>query len=210
MGERHTVLRSVHDLGLAAWFGGSSMGAVGLNGAAAKVSEPRQRLGVSSAGWDRWAPANAAAIGAHLVGAAGLFMKESPRVVGQAGVGRMSAVKTGLTLAALAATGYSRLLGRQLEKAADGTPVSGATEPEERTDPAVASRQRRLKVVQWAIPAITGAMIVVTAWAGEQQKPGQVGRGVLGRLGGMAGASRATRKLSSVRIAQRAMARKRG
>jgi hypothetical protein len=36
MAEDNTVARSLHDLGLAAWFGGSLMGAVGLNGAAAE------------------------------------------------------------------------------------------------------------------------------------------------------------------------------
>jgi hypothetical protein len=45
----NTVSRSLHDLGLATWFGGSLMGAVGLNGAAADVEEPRQRLRVTNA-----------------------------------------------------------------------------------------------------------------------------------------------------------------
>ena len=34
MAQRNTVIRGLHDLGLAAWFGGSLMGAVGLNKAA--------------------------------------------------------------------------------------------------------------------------------------------------------------------------------
>ena len=34
MPSRNTVSRSLHDLGAAAWFGGSLMGAVGVNGAA--------------------------------------------------------------------------------------------------------------------------------------------------------------------------------
>lgn len=34
MSSRNTVVRSLHDLGAAAWFGGSLMGAVGVNGAA--------------------------------------------------------------------------------------------------------------------------------------------------------------------------------
>jgi hypothetical protein len=37
MAEDNTLARSLHDVGLAAWFGGSRMGAVGLNGAAAAV-----------------------------------------------------------------------------------------------------------------------------------------------------------------------------
>jgi hypothetical protein len=40
----NTVARTLHDLGLAAWFGGSLMGAAGVNGAAAVVQDPTQRL----------------------------------------------------------------------------------------------------------------------------------------------------------------------
>ena len=38
MAQDNTVARSLHDLGLAAWFGGSLMGAVGVNGAAGAVA----------------------------------------------------------------------------------------------------------------------------------------------------------------------------
>ena len=48
MAQDNTLARSLHDLGLAAWFGGSLMGAVGLNGAAAVVDAPTQR-GVATA-----------------------------------------------------------------------------------------------------------------------------------------------------------------
>jgi len=182
MSERHTVLRSIHDLGLAAWFGGSLMGAVGVNGAAAKVSDSRQRIGVASAGWSRWTPVNAAAIGAHVAGAAGELITEGPRVIAQSGVGRMAAVKTGLTVAALAVTGYSRVLGMQLQKTSEA-PVVAGTEPGQGTPRQVTVRQRQLRVLQWAVPALTGGLIIVTAFAGEQQKPGQVVRGIRKRLG---------------------------
>ena len=49
MSERDTVLRSMHDTGLAAWFGGSLMGAVSLNSAAAEASSPAERLQIASA-----------------------------------------------------------------------------------------------------------------------------------------------------------------
>jgi hypothetical protein len=68
MAADNTVSRSLHDAGLAAWFGGSLMGAVGLNGAAAQVEEPKQRLRVANSGWNRWTPVNLAGIGAHLAG----------------------------------------------------------------------------------------------------------------------------------------------
>ncbi|MFY1620504.1 hypothetical protein [Micromonospora sp. WMMD736] len=187
MSERHTALRSMHDLGLAAWFGGSLMGAFGVNGAAAKINDSTQRLPVASAGWSKWTPVNAAAIGAHLAGAVGELVTESPRVAAQRGVGRASAIKTALTIGALAVTGYSRLIGMRLEKAG-GPPVSGATEPNHQTPASVASSQRQMKLLQWAIPALTGSLVVVTAYMGEQQKPGQVLRGLMGRAGGMRGA----------------------
>ncbi|MGC4748224.1 hypothetical protein ACLQ28_21600 [Micromonospora sp. DT201] len=205
MSERHTALRSMHDLGLAAWFGGSLMGAFGVNGAAAKISDSTQRLPVASAGWSKWTPVNAAAIGAHLAGAVGELVTESPRVAAQAGVGRVSAIKTALTIGALAVTGYSRLIGMRLEKAG-GPSVSGATEPNHQTPASVASSQRQMKLLQWAIPALTGTLVVVTAYMGEQQKPGQVFRGILGRGSGMKGASKTMIKMAGMSNGKRPMA----
>ncbi|MGW3889802.1 hypothetical protein ACWD69_14040 [Micromonospora chokoriensis] len=205
MSERHTALRSMHDLGLAAWFGGSLMGAFGVNGAAAKISDSTQRLPVASAGWSKWTPVNAAAIGAHLAGAVGELVTESPRVAAQSGVARTSVIKTALTIGALAVTGYSRLLGMRLEKAG-GPSVSGATEPNHQTPASVASSQRQMKVLQWAIPALTGTLVVVTAYMSEQQKPGQVFRGMLGRAGGMRGASKTMIKMAGMSNGKRPMA----
>ncbi len=41
--SKHLVIHLLHDVGLAAWTGGSSMGAVGLNGAVAALEDPRER-----------------------------------------------------------------------------------------------------------------------------------------------------------------------
>ena len=177
MSEQNTMLRSMHDIGLAGWFGGSLMGAVGLNGAAAQASNPAERLQIASAGWDRWTPVNLAAIGAHLIGAAGILVSEAPRVATQKGVGAMSVAKTALTAAALAATAYSRLVGKKMEKA-DGTPVEGTTEPAAATPEDIRQAQRQQRVAQWMVPVLTGALLVVSSLAGEQQKPASVLRGV--------------------------------
>ena len=75
MNERHTVIRSLHDVGAALWLGGSLMGAVGLNGASRAVSNPDERAHIASVGWAKWAPVSAAAIGAHLIG--GLLVERS-------------------------------------------------------------------------------------------------------------------------------------
>ncbi|SCE71317.1 hypothetical protein GA0070607_0665 [Micromonospora coriariae] len=205
MSERHTALRSMHDLGLAAWFGGSLMGALGVNGAAAKISDSTQRLPVASAGWSKWTPVNAAAIGAHLAGAVGELVTESPRMASQSGVARASTIKTALTIGALAVTGYSRLIGMRLEKAG-APPVNGATEPNHQTPARVAASQRQMRMLQWAIPALTGTLVVVTAYMGEQQKPGQVFRGMLGRAGMLMGAPKGMAKIAGMGAGKRQMA----
>jgi hypothetical protein len=186
MSERNTVVRSLHDLGLAAWFGGSLAGAVGINGAAADVPDRNQRLRVANAGWGRWSPVNLGAIAAHLVGGAGLLYANRKRVAGQRGVGASTVAKLALTGAALGATAWSGSLGAKLAKY-DGTPVEGGTEPAVGTPPEVASAQRQLKVLQWAIPALTGGITVLTALHGEQQRPNQQVPGVLQRTAELVG-----------------------
>src|SRR5690606_39452833 len=117
MAQRNTVVRGLHDLGLAAWFGGSLMGAVGLNKAADQESKGlNESIRISGAGWDKWAPLNLAAIGAHLVGGAGLLGANRERVMNQKGVGASTVAKTAVTAAALGATAYSRMLGRRAEE----------------------------------------------------------------------------------------------
>ena len=181
MATDNTFSRSLHDLGLATWFGGSLMGAVGLNGAAAEVEEPKQRLRVANSGWNRWTPVNLAGITAHVAGGLILLGANKGRVASQHGVGQATVVKTALTGAALAATAWSRALGAKLEKAGE-VPVEGGTEPSGDTPENVAKAQRQLKVLQWVIPALTGAVLVVNARMGEQQRPAQVTGGLLDRL----------------------------
>ena len=180
MSERNTVVRSMHDLGLAAWFGGSLAGAVAVNGAAADVPDPTLRLRVANAGWARWAPVNLAAIGVHLVGGAGLLIGNKGRVAAQRGVGASTVAKTALTVAALGVTAYSRALGKKLEQAAPA-PVEGGTDPAPETPPEVAQAQQQLKVTQWVIPALTGAIAVLNAVHGEQQRPSQQLPGILAK-----------------------------
>ena len=68
---RNTFTRSLHDLGLSAWFGGTLANAVALNPAAAEAGDNSASGRVANTGWDRWTPVNAVAIGAHLIGSVG-------------------------------------------------------------------------------------------------------------------------------------------
>lgn len=182
---RNTLSRSMHDLGLAAWFGGTLANAVALNPAAAQAQNPSSSGAVTNTGWDRWTPVNAVAIGMHLAGDVGQLRGNTGRITAQRGVATMVAVKTGLTVAALAATAYSRVLGRRVSAQTD-VPVESGTEPSPAlTPPAVAGAQRQLAVLQWAVPALTGALIVVSAFAGEQQREVEAQKGLLDRVLGV-------------------------
>lgn len=181
MSEKNTVIRSLHDVGLAAWFGGSLMGAVGLNGAAADAQPPSERLRISSTGWARWAPVNAASIAAHLVGGAGLVLANKSRVTAQPGARANTVTKTALTAAALGLTAYSGRLGAEVKKHQHEGAL-GATEPSPASSRELQKAQQRLKATQWAIPAVTGALLVLGAQQGEQQRPQSLVRNQLSRL----------------------------
>lgn len=178
MSTRNTASHIMHDAGLAAWFGGSLMGAIGVNGAAADVDDPRQRARVANAGWNRWTPVNAVAIGVHLLGGAQILMGNKGRVATQKGVMSNTVVKLGLTAGALAATAYARVLGKKMSNAGD-VPVEGGTEPSPDTPPEVQKAQKQLKVLQWVVPALTGAMLASGSLHEEQQRPAQVLKGTL-------------------------------
>jgi hypothetical protein len=187
MSKRNTLAHLMHDAGLAAWFGGSLMGAVGVNGAASQVDDPRQRARVANAGWGRWMPVNAAAIGAHLIGGAALLRANKGRVATQKGVLANTNLKLALTAGALGATAYSGLLGAKVMKAGD-VPVAGGTEALPSTPPEVAKAQSQLKLLQWAIPGLTGVVLASAALHEEQQRPAQVVKGALQKVPAAIGA----------------------
>jgi hypothetical protein len=171
----------MHDVGLAAWFGGTLANAVALNPAAAEADDQRSTGRVANVGWNRWTPVNAAAIGAHVAGSIGQLAGNKSRVAAQEGVGTMSLVKTGLTVAALGVTGYSRVLGRKVAQDTS-VPAESGTEPSIATPQDVAKAQKQLKALQWAIPALTGALVLISAYAGEQQRGSEVKKGLLARF----------------------------
>ena len=152
----------LHDVGLAAWFGGSWMGAVGLNGATIEVDDHTQRTRVANAGWFRWAPIAGAALSAHVAGAVALgrlswapTADEAPTLVDHA--------RTALTAVAVLATVETGVSGQRVVAGGD-VPVATAVVPIRDTPDDVAVAQRRLRVAQWVVPAATGALLVLEAF----------------------------------------------
>ncbi|MBB5750403.1 hypothetical protein [Micrococcus sp. TA1] len=163
------LARSIHDLTAAAWFGGSLMGAVGLNGATAQAKDPTERTRLSSLGWKRWAPVQTAAFAAHLGTWAPILWENKGRYVTQQGVMRWTWVKAGVTVAGAAVTLYSGMLGRKVDELSQQG-AQGATEPSPTASPELQEAQEQLRLLQWTIPAFAGAVIVLGAQHGELQR----------------------------------------
>lgn len=177
MSTRNTMMRSLHDVGLAAWFGGSLMGAVGLNGAARDEGGTWTTTArIASSGWAKLTPVNAAAIATHLFGSGGLLAANAPRVATQQGVAASTLAKTVLTGAALAATAYSRVLGKKIELAASPDPQDAEKAAKHPIDTDKA--QQHLACMQWTVPALTGGLIILNALHGEQQRPTEQAHGM--------------------------------
>ena len=133
-------------------------------------------------GWSRWAPFQFAAVGAHVVGGFGLARSNRGRVGRQAGVAPLTAAKAAVTVAAIGATAYAAWLGQQTS-----SDLEAPVPPEDALEAAAGEQlvdeaHRHLAVLQWTVPALTGALIVLGAHAGSQQHRQNVVRGVVERL----------------------------
>lgn len=181
MAKTNMRARSLQELGLAAWFGGSLMTAVGANPASAHIKRENEQAPMAGAAWSRWTPVNLAAIGAYLAGSLLVMLGNKGRLVGQQRVATISAVKTALIVAALAATASTRIVGQKVVASDDAPQVPGA-EPADGDRPQVTDAGRTLKTLRWTIPAFTGVLIVFNAVMGEMQRPSQVASGVKRRL----------------------------
>ena len=177
--DQHTALRSMHDLGLAAWFGGNLMGAVGLNRAASAAKDPGERTRLDSIGWAAWWPVQGAAIAAHLIGSVGMLRADRGRVATDSGAATNTVLKTAVTVAAIGTSIASGVLGAKVAQASP-VPAQGATEPSAVTPADTAAAQRGLKPLQWVNPALTGTLIVLAAQQSEQQRTSSVLRGAFG------------------------------
>ena len=182
MASRNTLLRSMHDIGLASWFGGSLMGTVGLNGAASTAKNPTERLTISSAGWAKWAPVLLGSMVAHAVGSVGMLVTDADRVALQKGARTPVVAKTVLTVAAAGVSLYSAIVGSKQAKHADEG-AAGATEPSASQSHELQAAQKQQKVLQWVIPALTGVLLVLAAQQGEMQRPQKGLSALLARTG---------------------------
>jgi hypothetical protein len=158
-----TTVRATHLVTNAAWFGGSLMGATALNPASREPDTERERVEVSGTGWERWGPVQGGAIALHLVSGLAILADNRNRVTTHPPTTAAVVLKTLVTGAAMASSAAAYVVGSRLGDASgeDGHP----RDPE-----AAETARRRLSWLQWTTPALTGAMLVLDAHLGEQQR----------------------------------------
>ena len=101
----------------------------------------------------------------HGTGGAGLILGNKSRLASQPEARTNTKVKLVLTIAAAAATLYAGILGTKISKHADAG-GEGVTEPNPDAPDELIAVQRQQKVLQWVLPALTGALIVLGAQQG--------------------------------------------
>ena len=178
--SKNLFARSIHDLSAAAWFGGSLMGAIGLNGATADAKDSTERTRLSSLGWKRWAPVQTAAFGAHFLAGLPILWANKGRLTHQDGVKSLSIWKTIVTASGAGITLYAGVMGKKVDELSEEG-SKGATEPSSGSSAGSASAQKQLKVLQWMIPVFAGATIILSAKHGEMQRPANALKGILKR-----------------------------
>ncbi|WP_370892319.1 hypothetical protein [Janibacter sp. GXQ6167] len=160
-----TAIRATHLVTNAAWFGGSLMGAVGLNTAARQADSERKQAEISGAGWETWGPVQGGAIALHLLSGLGIVIDNRRRTVSHAPTTTAVVLKTALTGAALAATAAAYINGQKL-----GDVRTGSNDAGQPVQESARELEGRMRWLQWAVPATTGALLVSDAYLGEQQR----------------------------------------
>ena len=187
--DSRVAAQAVHDLGAALWFGGSVMGAAGVNKSGADLRDGLDKIRVADSAWRRFAPAEWLGIGAVMVAGARLTWKSKGRLAVQQGLGRAGAAQATVAVAGAAATAFAAWSGHRIAQLAERAQAGGvqvdtgdATEPNADTPPEVARWQRRQRVAQYVVPALAGANIVLNAYLTQQYRPGATVVGIARRL----------------------------
>jgi len=187
--DNHFVAQAVHDLGSALWFGGSVMGAAGVNKSGQQLTQGIDRIRVASSAWGRFAPAQWAGIGATLLAGLRLTQVGGRRLALQEGFATVGGLKAGFAVAGAAATGFAAYSGSRIgalaeeaEQRGAAVQVKDATLPIDATPPDIARWQQRQRFAQALVPVLAGANIVCNSWLVQSYRAGSTAKGVLRRL----------------------------
>jgi hypothetical protein len=187
--DNHFVAQAVHDLGAALWFGGSVMGAAGVNKSGADLSQGIDRIRVAGSAWGRFQPAQWAGVAATLLAGLQLTRVGGRRVALQKGFGSVGALKAAIAVAGAGATAYASYCGARIGKLAEEAHARGellevkdATSPTPATPQRIAMWQRRQRMTQFAVPVLAGANIACGSWLVQSYRLASTAKGVARRF----------------------------
>lgn len=159
------VTRAAHDVGLAAWLGGTMFGKFAHNPSLVKISSHSERGSVANAAWNGYNPVNALGLGAAGLGwgAARLTETQNSNLTDRERA--LSKAKDALMGAAVLTGVVNGIQGARLAKQApDGAvPIESGTKPAADTPPAAARIQRSLGVLGNVNIAVGVSLIAVNA-----------------------------------------------
>ncbi len=183
--NRHAVAQAVHDLGSAMWFGGATMGVVGVNKSGRSLPEGIDRIRVAKSGWARFTPLEWAGIVATMLAGLQLTRSSTGRLATQRGYRSVGAIKAGVTVLGALATAYAGYCGAKIAALAERAnergekvQVEDATTPTAETNANIASWQRQQKIVQYLVPVMAGANIALGSYLTGSYRPAATLRGI--------------------------------
>lgn len=138
--------RALHDVGLAAWLGGSMYGKFALNPAVRHASDRTDRGKIVNAAWNGYNAVNSLGLGAVALGWLGARMTETRNGQMTDTERNLARAKDALVVSAVV-TGIANGIegGRLAKQAPEGAvPIEDGTTPAPETPPPAARAQRRL------------------------------------------------------------------
>jgi hypothetical protein len=158
-----TSTRAAHDVGLAAWLGGSMFGKFAMNPALEKISSHTERGSVANAAWHGYNPINALGLGVAAAGWAAARGTEANSGNLSSSEQRLSQAKDVLMGGAVLTGLASGIQGLRLAKQApDGAvAVETGVEPAPETPEKAAGIQRSLRQLSTANVVVGIALVAV-------------------------------------------------
>ncbi len=153
--------RAAHDVGLAAWLGGSMFGKFALNPSLTRISDHSERGSVANAAWNGYNLVNGLGLGVAAAGWGAARVTETlpSNLSGREKV--LSTAKDALMGAAVVVGVANGVQGARLARQAPGgaVPVETGTKPAPETPPQAAKIQRSLEVLG-NVNIVTGVALV--------------------------------------------------
>jgi uncharacterized membrane protein len=155
--------RAAHDVGLAAWVGGTLFAKFALNPSVKLISSHTERGQVTNAAWNGYNPVNALGLGAAAVGWTAARFSETDSSLLTDTEKKLSVAKDVLMGVAVVTGIVNGIQGARLAKQAPegAVPIESGTEPAAETPPQAAKIQRTLG---WLgnLNIVTGVALVAT------------------------------------------------